>query len=1073
MVRFKAVLGCLLLFATLAMTPTTIDACNGVPYPILEIFLETSDGDYPTPAIQNYTGAANASCNAGVANPVPTTRLYFIDEDTSYTFRALWNTLGNFQIQVSDSQITNLTDQININAEWWDGPALLPMDKMSLLAGSQSAIPAFNPLENMHEDPQGIAYFQESDKPADPMKQMCFCVSPMSGYLSNNSEWNTANDANGIISSAPSGYPVQPGTKLNDVFEGGQANCPLPTCFASQMTCLSNVFDGADVNQDVLKWMPCVGQIYGETGDQETDGATRTKVTSGYWDISKDPKWTFSTMGVQWNWDSTDLVKTEVPGAMSDLTGALECSFPVPCEPFFIECRVTCLMLFCLRNAEYVWYEVDQTRNAGAFEPIDAFDTDGNLRAEARECRYKVYGYFLRGSETGASQSTTLICVRDKTPPDKIVYRTAPNTYSATPPRLFGRTGDLLVEAKDSFCQQDNYANGCIEVSMVDNNPFAGFAHLYKTKTGNQADLSLLKQADPGYTGETYGWALNNLFCKVFYTTELYDYCKASNSAGDFTLAHNFYKPKMVWAQGATPTLGSGVFSLDSLSQGGDVADALEDFPETPVTVFSPETLTEDGAFDTVIYDENGADITASFLARLNGSGDIQRLTAGGTEEPAYSVTTFKIPIAAFKEPLPLHLSRNTSSQTPGTLFWYPVVSDGGGNAAPYDDDDDGSLPYAKSGSGTQFDLDGTTAVQPPDETGELEELIKASSMSDFTEAQDGLMTQAKGTLETFDLGSQLNDPEMTKVNTLNVTDATLTDGGACGKMGVIEVSDDEPPQVFIYVTDTKYTAPDTNKPLTYRFGIQRHGDAVRPGLMTDGWCVNEKSGDIDHTSPATSSSFFGDLESDMVGTRYSYDLTKRIDRLDSPSSNLTASIRRNNTYEPTEEVVFGEKFFTDYNDYFTKKDTFDPSAQYPAALPGCWVDEDSRLLFHVVAYDNCFTHYSGTPGSFSEERPASLLQRKETDDFERNGIKSLSWKIVDDGRDMGASATAYQKEYIFRNPNVDDSFNLVSGKDCSVSVTAEDYSGNIRTVRVNFFVQNNKMRFRSLEEKRKGWKAW
>ncbi len=1062
MVRFNRLSSFLVLVIFFITTPTKLPACSGVPYPILEIFLETEDGDYPVPAIQNYTGATNASCIPGVTNPVPTTRLYFVDEDTSYTFRALWNTLGQFQIQVSDSQITNLTDQINLNAEWWEGPALLPMDKMSLLAGSQSAIPAFMPLLGMEQEPQGLVYSNPGDKPNDPIKQMCICIQPMSGYESDNTDWATIDGDKGMVSSAPSGYPVVPGTKLADVFEEGQANQPLPTCFRNQMTCRSSTFDGGDIDTEVLAWLPCVGDTFNEV-DDGTNPATRTKVTSATWDLMKDPKWTFSTMGVQWDWDATEVVKTENPGTMSDLTGELTCAFPVPCEPFFIECRVTCLMLFNLRNAEYVWYEVPQTYDAttDTWSPDSHLDTDGNVIPEAKECRYKAYGYFLRGSETGASQSTTLICVRDKTPPAKVVYKTGPDSYVATPPVLHGRTGDLLVEARDDFCSHTDYPDGYINVSVVDNNPFAGFSYLTQAAGGPLAQLTDLRASE---TDETYYFALNNLGCKLFYLTELYDYCKASDSSGDFTLAKNFYKPKLVWAQGATPSLGSGNFSLDSLN-GADIAEEMEGFPDTPVTKFSPDTMPADG-IETAIYDENGANITAEFLPRINVSGDIQRLAApsGAPKEPAYSVTTFKVPIAAFKEPLPLHLSRNPNSQRPGTLFWYPVVTDSAQNSAPYD----------KDNTDVKFDLEDENAVQPPDESGAIEELIKASSPNDFVQAEDGLAETATGTLESFEIGNQIDDPEMAKISTLNVSDATLTGGGTFGNMGVIEVHDDEPPQVFIYVTDTKYVHPDTNKPLTYRFGIQKHGDAVRPGLMNEGWCINEKSGDINVASPSPASSFFSDLSSDMLGTLRSYDLTKRCDRLSSPSSNLTATVRRNHTYEPTEEVVFGEKYFTDYNDYFSKKESFDPSSTYPETLPGCWVDEDSRLLFHVVAYDNCFTYYNDRPGSFAEEQPAGVLKRKETTDYERNGIKSLEWEIRDDGRDLGTAASAsYQQEYIFRNPNVSDTFELNPDKECHVKVTALDYSDNARTVIVKFYVQNNKMRFRSLEEKRKGWKAW
>jgi len=1076
--RCGAVLASLVL-----LVPPACFGCSGAPYPILEVFIEASDGTFPQPAIQNYNNDPNASCNPGGTNP--TTRLYFIDEDTSVTFKAMWNTLGNFTIQTSDSNITTITNQVAVDAPWWNGPALLPMDQISLLAGSTSAIPAFIlEADTLSKFGDGILYTSTSDRNAsNPMKQIVICVHTVSGKESLNADWNTVGNSPGLAS--PFSYPVPGGAPINSVFIDGKANQPTPSCLTEQMTCNAETFNGGDgpgtANPDVLKWMPSEGDTFDwkdSAGNPKTSGPaagdTRVCVLGSAWDLTMDPKWQFRSMGVQWNWDATRAVYTsQSGGSIGDMSGSVTCEFPVPCEPFFIECQVSCLMMFCLQNAEYRWYEVQQTYSGGSWSPA-ALPTDGsgNIDTAAiaadtttyHECRYTASGYFLRGSGSGAQQSTTLICVRDKTPPAKVLYKNASGELVSEPPVLRGRTGDLLVEGTNTSGTQDEYPGNIIEVCLVDNNPFTPYTYIYEDIEGSVPDISNLAQADAGYSGDTYYYDPANLNCQVMYLTELYDDVKATDFSGNFPLSYNFYKPKLVWARGSTPPLGSGTFTASGMASGVDVADELSSFPDTTQVDYKPnELLDVSGAIKYEIYNESGQNITDAVKARV--SADRQRFTvpSGSAPEPAYSITHFRVPVAAFKEPLPLHLSRNGSGGTPGNLYWYPRLTDSAGQAGP--------APYGTGGSDDFQPLE--TAAKDSTVRGDAPADITDGSA--FDQASDGVTTTLLG--GTLEYGNQPADDRMAVLSALPVAD--MAPDPSFGKMGTIEVVDDEPPDLYLYVTDTKYskdhpTVGGTKIPLTYRFGYQKQADAVRSAIMdADGWCTQTYDG-IDVTSTSSLDSFFSSLT--VLPTLRAYDMIPKFDRGGgSTAGGLSETLRNNHSYEPQRELVFDGRHFADFDAFFADKETYDPSQLYPAELAGCWVDEDTRLLFHVVAVDNCFASANGSASGYpGNSAPSRLLERRETGDAERAGIRELTWEICDDGQVLGTStAESFQKEYIFRNPNVDDTFTPIAGRECYVKVTARDLADNERTLKVHFFVQNNQMRFRSLEEKRRGWKVW
>jgi len=310
---------------------------------------------------------------------------------------------------------------------------------------------------------------------------------------------------------------------------------------------------------------------------------------------------------------------------------------------------------------------------------------------------------------------------------------------------------------------------------------------------------------------------------------------------------------------------------------------------------------------------------------------------------------------------------------------------------------------------------------------------------------------------DEISIGSITRTNELIQSSSLNgMFSGTTPVAGTLTQMGIINVTeDDEPPQVFLYVTDIKYHK-------TYRFGLQKDGDGARSAMMgaSDGWCT--KSQELSLSNNMSGSN----LNYNLRG----YDLRAAMNAPGRHSSLSFTDIEDTDDFEPYGKgdgsaIVFEDSPFTDYDDYIQKAvedGSFDPSAGYPAELPGCWVDEDTKLLFHIVAYDNCSTYQKNANSSSSNEM--SIFDKKDPDNL-GNGITNLTWTMKDNGQDV-SNPEQYISDYTFRNPTVDDQFELIDEKECSVTVTVEDNEGNERSLTVKFFVMSNKMKFRSIEEK-------
>ncbi len=140
---------------------------------------------------------------------------------------------------------------------------------------------------------------------------------------------------------------------------------------------------------------------------------------------------------------------------------------------------------------------------------------------------------------------------------------------------------------------------------------------------------------------------------------------------------------------------------------------------------------------------------------------------------------------------------------------------------------------------------------------------------------------------------------------------------------------------------------------------------------------------------------------------------------------------------------------------------------------PGLWVDEDSRLVFRVIAWDNlnsylpAVTTVSGQEGftlygADSPEIDAST-SREFSVDVTINDPGSGNGQLVLSRGDLNA----HWPSYIFRNPNrIDQGGTLTdTGDDAYVEVKFTDGARNTTFLRIKLYVVENSMRILSLKE--------
>ena len=1078
----------ILTFFGSALCPPSLSGCNGVPSPEMVIFLTEGTGSgltYPEPSLGGSSGA--------------TERIYVIDEDTEKTFHVLWNTNGNATVQLSDSvSYTVETVDISTQCSWWDGSPLVPLASMqNFLTGSGTVGMAMieddsesNEYEKMAFVSEAPAYNSMSEylpNALDPMKQAVFAIVPNTSFPSNNSDWRSYGNQDRGWHSSVGTYPRLPvgdQSPLEAVYTNPDTGQLDPRTPPSEFQVLmvggpDGQKDTADDNFRVLRrtidsygaviedkilpfsdpddpytvapenenenfcsFDPVSGVIEapyelwdGSTNpdDLTSDVTQRMVVVGGRYvtDGGLDPKWTYLGMGVSLDIDPTNIIGSSGEQALSDMnSGEITCRFTVPTEPFFLETEISVVFLFYLQDAVYEWYELKQTWNGTSWEPsflptegtdptnLDESHTDMTTwlgDGTLTHCKASVKGYMLRPAENPENQAKTLIAVRDRTAPAYTAIRTdsteGANKFTLTPPELTGTTGDLLSQNPDN--------PEFVEVTVFDNNPYAPFQLMYLEKDGVIPDN--LRPDLPSSDGGALHYFDTNLSLQIYYNTELYDYTKVNFTDTDLPtdtkLSTNLFKRRMVWAKSAF---------------NGSISDSMN-------------AVADSAMIDYEIYDEQCNPISEQIKARLN-TGDPQKI-AYGNDQPAFSTITFKVPVSSFTEPMPLHACDGSKALGGKSLKWFPVITDSSGNSAP------------NNGDSTNLgDALRSLAVADSTDTSTL----RSTYEPDFDQPDEDAVLSPESVYlcSQQDTADELLRSSSVEANWYKLfnSDTPGDVSNRFGQMGTISVQDDEPPQIFLYVTDMKY-----NK--TYRFGIQKEGDSARTALMKesydaatfDGWC--DKSMDLGRSSTLGGSDFNYSLKG--------YDLAAALSAPGRHADLTPTVISATDDFEPRDEIVFKDRIWDNYDAWINdavENDNFDPSSEYPARLPGCWVDEDTRLLFHIVAYDNTSTYDKSSDSSASDEM--SVFDAKNASSGSLgNGIANLTWEITDNGQAV-ANPNQYINDYVFRNPSVDDDFQLIDSQKCSVKVTAEDANGNQRAMEVVFFVMNNNLKFRSLEEK-------
>jgi hypothetical protein len=1088
----------LVLTAALLCLPSQVIACSGAPSPQL-IVMWNDNGTYPPPEVG--------------ANPAAKVRIYIVDEDTPAKFDVFWDTGGVSSIQISDSNSYSV-GTVDPGGWWTDngGGILVPLDQLAALLGGATAMQMINDDELIFCS-EAPAYFSKVDfDNEDAIRQGVYCIDNGDSD-SNNSDWRGGQTGYANVGTYPASTNAN--TAIADIFGTpfDFRNCPiefrdlviagedgesetsddrcrilrtvLPFCdYTDPYTVPSDSSDNfcsfvpdglgsAVLNDTNYEWW--------EPGDSVPPTGTTSynrMVTVGT-KYTGDPKWRYLGMGVELDMDSTDLVDVPNEKATGSMASAsVTCSFTMPTAPFLLMTKVSATFLFYLndtdpnKGVDFEWYEIKQTYDGvlNKWTPsglptvsgdnteldetaVDTMRTDGTCFGPFHT---EVKGYWLRPNENPAAQSITLVGVRDKTPPQHVVYRVG-DKYSTTPPTLNAKTGDSIA--------QNSSNPEFVEVTLIDNNPYTAYDLMFN-------DLNLT--SDIVNRDDFFPNSSKNLSCKVIYSTEMYDYSKVSNEDTElgsdkdknaYQMTANLYNKRLVWAESVFGDTSNPRALMDFASDGSDGIEY--DIFDADCNSIKADILPRIATINEMVIsgaDGAGGTYTNPLYVPPNGGGrntsippavvptisedypNLQMLRPSPSGfQPAFSTVTFKVPLSAFAEAMPLH---DTYSSGSSTLKWFPLLCDASGNVAPGCEDSDPPLAknsditgfaqfmtngdnYA-SASGTEIlAADGNPGYDGPDQN-PYGNLVVAAGTSAM------MPTPVGGTVGT-ELIRDVSSGSWSQIFNGNVPLP-----GELSGMGEIVVEDDEPPQVFVYVTDTKYDK-------TYRFGLQRDGDGLRDAMMgsADGWC---------NKSTTLGSS------SDQMGSNLNYGLR---------GYDLVA---KEADFFRDDILFAGNNGWTSYQDYYSaiQADTFDPSAAFDGTsaslpnLPGCWVDEDTRLLFRVVAYDNCNTYKKGTNVNPGTSDLMSVFEKKEPNASASelgNGISSVEWTIIDNGSTVPNSQN-YANDYVFRNPSVDSSFALDDSKECSVQVEVKDAAMNTRILKIRFYVVGNDMQFKSIEEK-------
>lgn len=145
------------------------------------------------------------------------------------------------------------------------------------------------------------------------------------------------------------------------------------------------------------------------------------------------------------------------------------------------------------------------------------------------------------------------------------------------------------------------------------------------------------------------------------------------------------------------------------------------------------------------------------------------------------------------------------------------------------------------------------------------------------------------------------------------------------------------------------------------------------------------------------------------------------------------------------------------------------------AEPPGYWVDEDTRLIIRVIAWDN-LNSYLGNLDESTIGYPNIDIKGAPSLTMGSGGDNTLEIRMVDEASGVDSrlsSAGELQDSWptvTFRNPNRFDTgagFSDERNEESYLEVTYTDAAGNTTELKVNFYVAENTMRIRSLREDR------
>ncbi len=894
--------------------------------------------------------------------------LYTVEEGTSMNFLALWDVTNQPSVRLSDSQWVDLSSY-KVMVTGRESDVLVPLDVYyRQFVNTGGAYPLTQ--EPPQGDPELPVFLGKAKTEENRVKYAVFRPVLL----------DSSDPAVSFSYSGVGGLSFDATITLKDTALPFSELGPVETSDVSVYAETIEQYMDTD-NEYPLKVeenMHCLAGLPTAGKNVSISSTREVTVIYSFW----HPKagWKVKDVAMDYQIDAGGLsavgVKVESGGGVTGVSedhayaqldgGPFTINFLQPSDPLAYEIRADCKNLLRLEDGYYFWYEVERTR-ASASDPWSPTDEElqqavqdlknqimsGSVNVEMCGCR--VYGLRFTDAMSNPSYAAGKVYVRvlDKTPPSAVDVQPAKLVGTCgEPARIEGGGGDKIV------------------VTVLDNNPYVYFH-----------DSSSLFRPGGRFDGDV--WA------EFLYTTQIYDYTILEGPS---------------W-QDVEPRDGNGnCMSVWKPTAKWIWVKACDDSGNTH---YSPVSVS--------IMDASGSDVSGRVDSALDDSVlPLLSAASNTSDDPAYAVLRFEIPVSDIREPLPLHYANVGACVSQDAADKYRLkymvrVCDGSGNVYPLAD---WNRP---AGGGTWDDVEGSPS--PDDVVGDADNDETAYS----PRPEGGVLSDDDGNQLAFVAPDEFDG---VTVSYPGSDLGTLYGSSQFQRYGHFEVSDDEAPQVFLLVTDTKYDK-------TYRFGVHWNGDSLRDNVTG------------------------GTVWPDDRNTRSSVDL------------GTIGGLRTPGKFFTDLSLNFSEPF-GDYASF--DRDAFKPSLdcgrQGADSCYAMWVEEDTRLLFRVVCYDNLA---AGDLESGSNPYDWAARLDAHMDDIDSDPyLDRLEWTIFDGPTEGGVipDSDSFRDEYIFRNPNSDGS--SMTGDDCYTRIVVGDKAGNETELTVHYLVVPSKMRIRSLEENRK-----